>query len=82
MRELPQFFASRDSAYKLDPSFEKTDPSAQLENVEIFEKLKLLRNAHLLAAGQDLYYIAMESREVHLTSLGQFYWQLAQQGRI
>lgn len=84
LRELPQLFPSLDEPYLLDPSHEHTHESAKKENVAVFDKLKLLRNAHLLRTmgGEDLFFAAMNSGPVELTPLGRFYWRLSSKKRI
>ena len=84
LRELPNIFPQSDSIFAMDPSFEITDPARKPENVELFDKFKVLRNARLLTTQEDkdLYYVALESKWVQLTPLGQFYWELVKRGRI
>lgn len=84
LRELTTIFENPDSVFLMDPSFEETEPAKNLENVETFYKFKILRNARLLTTqeGKDLYYVALESKGVQLTPLGQFYWELVNRGRI
>ena len=79
LRELPDIFTNYDSPYKLNPSYEHTDDSAIAENVAMFNKFKILRNARLLYVDDDLdlYYAALGSRSVSLTPIGQFYCGLA-----
>lgn len=84
LRELPKLFPSPEKHYQLNPSYEYTHKSAQKGNVEVYNKLKLLRNAHLLrtVGGEDLFFIALKSGSVELTPLGQFYWRLSNNSRI
>lgn len=84
LRELPVLFDSEDFNFYLDPSFEYTHATAKIENIEIFDKFKVLRNARLLTTydNKDLYFIALDSEYVSLTPLGQFYWNLAKNGKI
>ena len=84
LRELPGIFSNPDTTFQMNPSFEYTDPSAKPENVVLFNKFKVLRNARLLITqeNKDLYFIALESKTVQLTPLGQFYWELAHRERI
>lgn len=79
LRELPSLFEGPESRHRLDPSYEFTHPSKVQAHVDRFDKFKQLRNAHLLTteSGGDLYFVALESGNVLLTPLGQFYWQLA-----
>ena len=84
LRELTAIFEKPDSVFLMDPSFEDTEPTRNQENVEVFNKFKTLRNARLLTTqeSKDLYYVALESKGVQLTPLGQFYWELVNRGRI
>jgi len=84
LRELPKLFPLEGSVFTLDPSYEHTDPTAENGHTALFNKFKILRNANLLAtrSGEDLYYVALGSGWVKLTSLGRFYWGLANKGLI
>jgi hypothetical protein len=84
LRQLPQFFKKLDAFHHLNPSYEHTHKSAKKENVEIFNKFKILRDARLLrtVGGEDLFYAAMKSKPAQLTPLGQFYWRLAKNDRF
>jgi hypothetical protein len=84
LRELPEIFDKLDHKYKLDPSYEHTEPNADPKHVALFNKFKILRNARLLTTegDKDLYYVALESLTIELTPLGQYYWQLANSKRI
>jgi hypothetical protein len=84
LRELTTIFETPDSIFLMDPSFEYTEAMAKPENVELFNKFKVLRNARLLTTqdNKDLYFVALESKGVQLTPLGQFYWELVNLGRI
>ncbi len=84
LRELPKLFVEEDSLFRMAPSYERTHPSAKSRHVNVYNKFKTFRNANLLAtqAGKDLYFISLESGWVKLTSLGQFYWNLADKGLI
>jgi caspase domain-containing protein len=84
LRWLPQAFPNVSDRFAMDPTYEHTEACAIPEHVEIFDRFKLLRNATLLTTegGKDLYYIAMESKTVSLTPLGQFYWRLAKENNL
>jgi hypothetical protein len=85
LRGLPELFPEPESRVRLDRSFEVSQKKwARPENVEIFNQLKLLRNANLLATedGEDLYFVALHEKTVRLTPLGQFYWELATRNKI
>lgn len=84
LRQLPILFTSESASHRLNPSYEHTHKSRKKENVEIFNKFKLLRDARLLCSigGEDLFYAALKSKPVKLTPLGQFYWRLAKHDRF
>lgn len=84
LRWLPEIFPNVNDRYGMDPTYEHTEACAIPQHVEIFDKFKLLRNARLLTTedGKDLYYIALESKTVSLTPLGQFYWRLAKENNL
>lgn len=84
LREIPKLFMNPSDSLRLDPSFEHTHEDKNPDNVAIFNKLKTLRNARLLLteADEDLYYVALQSKQVMLSPLGQFYWKLAKLGRL
>jgi hypothetical protein len=84
LREIPLLFPEREHRFQIDLSFEHTEPAARAENVAVFDKFKILRNAGLLrtVSGDDLYFCALRSGSVYLTPLGQFYWQLAAGNRL
>jgi hypothetical protein len=79
LKWLLTIFPKVDDCFRLDPSYEHTHKTKRTENVEVFDKLKVLRNARLLTTegDLDLYYIALKSKTVNLTPLGKFYWRLA-----
>ena len=78
LRDLPKLFKRPDARYRLDPTYEFTESKAVKSRVEIFRKFKLYRNAGLLRTVDDidLFYAALDSRDIELTPLGQFYWRL------
>lgn len=84
LRALPKIFKKADACLRLSPANERTDPSAQPRKVELFDQLKILRNAGLLVTQEkrDLYFVALERKWVKLSALGQFYWNLAQNKRF
>jgi hypothetical protein len=84
LRQLPTFFASEESTYRLVASYEFTHPTATPDHVAIFNTFKAYRDARLLRTveGDDLYFAALHAHEVALTPLGKLYWRLASQGRL
>jgi hypothetical protein len=89
LRALPdEFIGSATAHVTLDPEFEGERPfpegTSGTEKQQRFDRFKALRDAGLLQAegGMDLYYAALKSRDVSLTAIGQYIWQLADQGRL
>ncbi len=91
LRSLPDYFPTNDYTYPLDPSYEwdkhEAGPDYQTRDSEherIFKHFQIYRDAHLLVpVGEEhLYYAAVRSKSCRLTALGQFYWNLATQGKI
>jgi Caspase domain len=84
LRRITEFFPAQDSEFALDPTFERTDPSADEANVEVFDHLVAYRNARLVevATHDHLYYAAIHSGSVHLTPLGRHYWRLVTENRL
>jgi hypothetical protein len=82
--ELPQLFKKPDLPHRMNPSYEHTHKTAKDENVAIFNRFKILRDARLLKTvdGKDLFYTALGSGSAVLTPLGQFYWRLAKADRL
>lgn len=77
-------FPQRDYLLSLDPSFERTDPSAVQRNVDIFDLLAAYRNVRLVevVTHEHLYFAAMQFGEVQLTPLGRHYWRLVNENRL
>jgi hypothetical protein len=84
LRELPELFGATNSRIMMDPSYEETEMAGTAQHIELFNKFKKLRDAHLLRTekGDDLYWAAIHGNAVLLTPLGRFYWRLAKEGRI
>jgi len=84
LRKLPEYFEVADFEYPLDPSYEPDSEKPDEQNTAIFANFQKYRAARLLApiGEEHLYYAAMKSKFCKLTPLGQFYWQLANEGKI
>lgn len=90
LARLPEWFRRADSTYRMDPSYECTDPSREDAHVAIFDQFKKLRNAHLLTAPMDdqtgqeknLYDVALGSDVVSLTPQGRLFWKRAKRGEF
>lgn len=93
LRSLPNIFENG-SSIDLDPSFEETnvrevehkviEPYANKENTILFKKLqKLTSNGLVRPVGEDhMYYAAMRNKSCELTALGEYYLNLAQEGKF
>lgn len=84
LRLLPQYFPEPNGEFALNPSFE---PKAQPKNEEkerIFLHLQKFRAARLLVPvdADHMYDAAMNCKSCKLTPLGQFYWNLADRGKL
>lgn len=79
LRGLPEYFPTAGSVYRMAPSYERTHAEARDDHVAVFRAFKELQVARLLRCevGRDMYDTALASQTVHLTPLGQFYWELA-----
>lgn len=79
LRGLSDFFSTDDAEYRMDASFEATNPERNDENVDIFQKFKSLRNAGLLETenGTDLFWTAINGGAVRLTPKGRYYRRLS-----
>jgi hypothetical protein len=87
LRRLPEHFSAAEARVRLSPAHEgegRPLPSGQKGTPEQqeFDYLGRLRNAGLVATDDELahYWVAMESKEVYLTSLGRYFWALAARG--
>lgn len=84
LRELPNYFETPESEFKLDPSYEYTEKSAIEENVQVFKKLQKMFSVGLVVpSGEDyMYFAAINSKACKLTALGYHYWRLAKESRL
>jgi hypothetical protein len=84
LRRLPELFPDEDSRYQLDPTYERTDPAADPDHVEIYRVFTRYRDAGLLRTvdGDDLFFTVMQGKAVDLTPQGRLYWLLAKEGRL
>jgi len=84
LRLLPKYFPTPDTLFQLDPSYEPDAEPRGHENEEVFADLQKYRAARLLVPVDEdhMYYAAINSKSCRLTELGQFYWRLANGGRI
>ncbi|MGA8088658.1 MAG: caspase family protein [Terracidiphilus sp.] len=84
LRELVSFFPTPEYRFRLNKTYEHTDPSAIPEHVQVFDKFKIFRNARLLKPVEhpDLFFAAMNEGHVELTVQGKAYRGLAEDRRI
>lgn len=87
LRNLPDHFSSADARVQLTPAHEGLGrPLAASEEgtqeQQQFDYMGRLRNANLVTTEgrRDHYWVAMESGYVSLTSLGRYFWGLANRG--
>ncbi|WP_167536344.1 caspase family protein [Streptomyces ficellus] len=84
LRRLPEHFPEADSRVRLSPEHEGegrplppgTSGTPKQQQFDYFGRL---RNANLVTTDgkRDHYWVAMESGEVYLTPMGQYFWKLA-----
>ncbi len=84
LRLLPKYFANPANEFPLDPSFEPTAEPRNEEHEKIFHHLQMYRASRLLVpVGEEhMYWAAIRSKQCKLTPLGQYYWHLANGGRL
>ena len=84
LRKLPNYFPDPYNEFKLDPSYEREAEPKNAEHEKIFSHLQMYRTARLLEPVDEdhMYYAAINSKSCKLTPLGQFYWFMADSGRI
>jgi hypothetical protein len=84
LRLLTTLFTRPTDEFHLDPTFERTDATARLENVATYDVLVSYRNSRLVevVTHEHLYYAAMGSGTARLTALGRHYWRLVKDGRL
>ncbi len=84
LRRIPDLFPLPAESIPLDPTFEKTSPSAQPANVDRFGDLQALNRVHLVTpvSAGHMYDAAMNSTACRLTPSGRYYWRLAKGNRI
>ncbi len=84
LRRLPEFFATADHEFSLDPSYEPEADPPNPEHEAVFGILQKYRAAKLVEPVDEehMYFAAMNSKSCRLTRLGQHYLHLAQEGRF
>lgn len=84
LRKLTAYFPTADSEYALDPSYEYTTDTPDIDHINTF---KLLRRMQLIGliepVGEEyMYWAAINRKSCRLTSMGIYYWKLLTNGRI
>jgi hypothetical protein len=89
LRELPTHFLTADARVPMSPEHEGAgrplaDGAPRTPEQAAFDYFKQLRNASLLTTDndQDLYFAALESKDVYLTPLGKYFWRLAKGNKL
>lgn len=94
IRNIGKYFASENSQFNLDPSFECTNspdikhqyvkPYATKDNTNVFSELQKLEGIGLVVpVGEDhMYFAAMNSKACQLTAVGKHYWNLVKNDKI
>ncbi len=84
LREITKIFQKADAKVQLDKSYEPTEKPRNAEKEKILGILQKFRAQSLVVPeGEDhLYYAAMNEKCCSLTPMGQFYWHLANAGKI
>jgi hypothetical protein len=90
LRKLKEFFPGKGHHFQLDPSFEPERSGAEKivppnkKNNEIFAVLQKFNRLNLLVpiGAPHMWHAAMQSKTVRLTSLGEHYRGLVEQGLI
>lgn len=84
LRQLAVYFPTADARVPMSPAHEGEGrplaPEApRTPEQAAFDYFKQLRNASLLTTDndQDLFFAALESKDVYLTALGRYFWKLA-----
>lgn len=84
LKKITEIFARKGEEYKLNPTYEPSDPSCLEENAAIFSILQKYNRLYLVVpvGAEHMYYAAMESKSCKLTILGEHYWDLVKNDRI
>jgi hypothetical protein len=84
LRRLTTYFKAPGDEFKLDRTYEFTNPEAIDEHVKIFKEFQKLEGVGLLkpTGEEHLYFAAQHEKSCHLTPVGQSYWSLVNAGRI
>jgi hypothetical protein len=84
LRKLTEYFKTAEEEYKLNPSYEFTDASANKDNVVIFKDLQKFESVRLVVPVNEehMYFAAINSKSCKLTALGFQYWRLVKENKL
>ncbi|MHC2019412.1 caspase family protein [Methylobacterium sp. CM6247] len=84
LHRIAEFFPEPGFEFHLDPSYEPTEETADPDKNEIFAILQKYNRVNLLVpiAEKHMYYAALHSKSCKLTSLGEHYRRLANEGLV
>lgn len=84
LRKICEYFPSPQDEYKLNPTYEFTEPVKNDDNVAIFKDLQKFESVGLvIPVGEEhMYFAAMNSKSCRLTALGYQYWRLVKEKKI
>ena len=84
LRKICEYFPNPQDEYKLNPTYEFTEPVKNDDNVAIFKDLQKFESVGLvIPVGEDhMYFAAMNSKSCRLTALGYQYWRLVKEKKI
>jgi hypothetical protein len=84
LKEIVNLFPKKDEPFKLNPTFEPTEPTCIEDNAEKFAILQKLNRVNLVVPidEEHMYYAAINSTACQLTILGEHYWNLVKKDRI
>lgn len=84
LRKLTEYFKTAEEEYKLNPSYEFTEASANKENVVIFKDLQKFESVRLVVPVNEehMYFAAINSKSCKLTALGFQYWRLVKENKL
>lgn len=90
LREITKLFKHPDQELKLDKTFEHTQETATIENIEKFTLLKLYNRVNLVIPNKkelpegkkDMYWAAVYQKSCFLTPQGKSYWEMVQRGIV
>lgn len=84
LKKLIVHFPDPTAVFKLDPTYEDTEPTKNSANCNTFKELQKFAGVGLVMPVDEehMYYAAINSTGCKLTSYGEHYWTLANKGLI